>query len=290
MLHGVERIQNDTVSDVDIALSRLSGDQIRRLLLAFRDVGMVPLVFCPYDVTAGSLFLASPDLEEGVQLDMLVDPRGLGKCGIRTEEALRHATVRDSVRVISHLDSWLYQVRKRSLKGDERSLKLLLDHRPATVEEILSRTMEVFSTEQAKLMCRLLSGGTIGSLRRGNFRELRRLAGRVRRPVGLWVHVAGAEAPQWFDAAVDRAERILVRTGRCEIPPWNLFVRLPVPGPCPSVRWRPGIVFSHGSKPWAAAIHVDQNLTEAEALQRLTAAASYRASCHFERWLLSTSR
>ena len=75
VLHDYEQLESDRMSDVDIVVGQDPRTVIRATESMWRERGLLPIILWPYDIGGtATLFLATPDARDGVQLDMLHDP------------------------------------------------------------------------------------------------------------------------------------------------------------------------------------------------------------------------
>ncbi len=93
LLHGADRLSGGEVSDVDLVVAEDPVSVVQRAAVSWQTRGLVPVVLWPYDIGGtATVFLATPDASEGVQLDLLHDPEGVGKYGVKSGALLASAT------------------------------------------------------------------------------------------------------------------------------------------------------------------------------------------------------
>ena len=243
VLHNYEQLEFDQISDVDIVVGQDPRAVIRMTERMWRERGLVPIIMWPYDIGGTvTLFLATPDARDGVQLDMLHDPDGVGTYGVRSEILLQFVEERPIAPVVDSAARLLYLWQKRTAKGQTDRL------------DSLRREAAGIDIDRLEQMSRALTGsvyparGLLGpDVRtipkpRAVMAKLSRLASRLRRPIGAWVHVplddVGSELAR-------RLSRHLVIVGSAKLPSrsrqvgWYLLHVAPV-------RYRPGVFISVG--------------------------------------------
>jgi hypothetical protein len=250
LLHDEARIAaGSSRSDLDLVVDRdprrILADHVPDLHRA----GLYPIIVWPYDVAeTATVFLARPDASSGVQLDLLCDPSGLGKYGVRSRVLLEQTGQGERWPVIRPEHQLLYLLRKRSHKGarDEVvELRRSLGDMQRT--EILAEVGRLFSPPAAATVLRILdsgwdaNGGHEGppsSVRQG-MRWLRRL----RSPIGFWAELVGRDSSA-------SAEELATRFGR--FLPWSRAGGRPHAAPealwwyrdVMPIRWRAGLFVS----------------------------------------------
>lgn len=273
LIHGANMLSaGGPLSDLDLAASDLSPDWINQLVGALHQHDLRILIAWPYDSAAVSLFLAAQGLQEGVQVDLLHSPDGHGKYGFRTSVALPDAIDGRFGRELAPIDSWLYQVRKRSLKGQDARLKALLNRPPASQREIAVRAGEVFSAGHRDVVRAVLNGKTPTEPAAPRHAELRRLAFRLLHPAGLWIHLDGVGAQEQAVELCRRCSRFVVRA---EIEPdrfdprsVNTHIR---------TRWRAGVLITLGPGGRWSNIRVDRTDVADAVFETVRQEASVRA-------------
>lgn len=251
ILHHEELIgTSDLSSDVDIALGTPISKAIEAIRPDLASERIIVALIWAYDVGGGaSVFFTNQDGSAGAQIDILHDPRGSGRYGLRSGHIV--ASRRPGLRydVPNRLDQLLYLLCKSSLKGREarvaEHVRELTD--AFTSEMIGDRVEQLFSRSIGHALRILVAGGD----RRPMFRPIRwilslvRIGGRLRRPIGYWVEISGpmAVAQGNAESLVERFGRWLVRSesGRrpYSVARYYWWLTRVVP-----VRLRPGIFVS----------------------------------------------
>lgn len=245
LLHSVSSLQAASISDVDVAVASEPIGVIRMARAVWLQHGLSPILIWPYDI-GGTLtvFLATDDGTEGAQLDMLYDPVGLGRYGLRSH-GLTHSAVAGPIPVVSDPARLIYLWRKRVAKGDFGALDALRSEASALpAEDLLSTSRELTGSSETATA---LLGETESRFRakKHPLARMRRVAVRVYDPIGYWAHVTDRTIAEEL---ADRMSGylVVVRTGssprRLGQPLW--YARHVWP-----TRLRPGIYVSHGMKP-----------------------------------------
>ena len=127
LLHrAADLISGEVPSDVDMAVGEPPRALLRRSLTRLHQAGLHPVVVWEYDVGGtATVFLSDRDGSNGVQLDLLYDPDGLGTYGVRTQDVIASAEG-DRWPAVRPLSELAYLIRKRQVKGDQRRLEELL--------------------------------------------------------------------------------------------------------------------------------------------------------------------
>jgi hypothetical protein len=194
ILHRADDLERGRVeTDLDLVVGSDPMTVIRRLTPALDDLGLLVIMVWRYDAGATrTFFLATEDLSAGIQLDLLHDPRGVGKYGIRSDRLLA-ATTRDGVRWprLSNEAEFVYLVRKRLVKGQlHRAIELISDLQELDrdhLNRLADRLLVPRAAEAVKAAVR-------GSVKRAPsatpfLTRWVRLLTRLRRPTGAWIHV-----------------------------------------------------------------------------------------------------
>jgi hypothetical protein len=183
-------------SDIDVVLGRPACEVIPALVAALSGIDAGLAMIWPYDTNSLTTFWLSRDCRSGVQLDLVCDPNGRGRYGLRTERAL-HCTERGErwMRLKPEVEQ-TYLVAKRWAKSDAVRLR-----------EIVSGNGGNYSVELAEQLLspralRAVSAAYAGQSppRFENFRQAlrnllsRRARLRLRHPVGVLMRVRGEEA------------------------------------------------------------------------------------------------
>lgn len=246
LLHGAERFSEERLSDVDVVTDRDATSVISASAADWWERGLRPVVSWPYDLGGTSVFLSTRDASDGVQLDLMFDPGGRGTYGLRSPALLATAAVEDGLQQVSPEATLLYQWRKRTAKGQHERLRELREGRNTIDRDGLLVLSEAL-TGSAEIAREILGELPPGSVRQPLHpgRELSRLFGRARRPIGFWAHASSREIAVTVSS---RFGRFLVSTSSTKTPPpvrqpvWWLRKVLPF-------RLLPSLVMSWGRLP-----------------------------------------
>lgn len=239
-------------SDVDVVVDRAASAVVAACLPAFNRAGLHVVVLWPYDVGETiTLFLATTDASEGVQLDLLHDPRGIGRYGIRSTALIDNAVPGVRWPRPDPHDQLVYLIQKRWVKLQTGSLAdLNAEARAASPAQLHASAHRLLAHRGAEELLAFVETGESLAARTppalaGFVRRVLRLA----RPIGAWIEIQGSQAEQ---AAVLLAElfgRFLPHklatmhpSGRLQEAWW--FGRRVAP-----VKWRAGLVASWAKKP-----------------------------------------
>jgi hypothetical protein len=239
-------LTGSVVSDLDVVVGPLPEIVIRRISECLEAVGLVPIMEWPYDLGQTlTVFLATVDGRQAMQLDMLNDSRALGKYAVKSEALLDRSGLRQGLSVVAPVDELVYLLRKRTVKGNLAALTDLRNQAvrfaPAEIDESIRSTL---SSHGRRSVTALLRGDAGRREPRPVSLVLnlgRRLL-RALRPTGFWVHCASAESAA---AVLDRFGGYLphaVSIGSARSP--VALARLVVG------RMQPGVVVTHGARPW----------------------------------------
>jgi hypothetical protein len=261
LLHGRDKFASNSISDVDVVIS--SGLDPTILVSALAGRGLSPILVWPYDSCSLTIFIASAGLQRGVQLDVVRDPEGQAKYGVRTDVMLRDRRELSGMALVSELDSWLYSVRKRHLKGQVDRLEGLLGEGRFDEVAVERRVVELFAGDVAPVMLDVIRTGDVagkGGRRRVGPRAIR-LTRRVCKPIGCWAHVDGPDASRGATTLAADLGCLLPHVALAELSRYDVFRRLAVPGPSPVIRVRPGAVVTYGARPVGEALLVTSGPT-----------------------------
>ena len=235
---------DDSVSDIDLVVGIPPATILSLAGPAWSARGLFPIIAWPYDVGGTmSLFLASADVRDGVQLDLLHDPRGGGRYGIRSSAALAASLPGPDAPVLAEPARIVYLWRKRTEKGDDLALR-----------ELRTRALDLDQGDLRRMSASLTGSesvadeirGDIPPRRTGRIRmmrsRLRRAIPRLVEPVGFWAHTESAEVAEELKV---RLSRFLTPVGTGQLPglampAWYLTKVAPV-------RLRPGVFISYGA-------------------------------------------
>jgi hypothetical protein len=251
LLHGASSFNDDSISDVDLAVSSFDIKRLALFLQTAQDCGYQPLVAWQYDLRAITTFFMTSDFREGVQLDILADPHGYSRHGIRTDVLVQTSYVDRGIRQAEPLDSWLYQISKRWLKGQDRELEMLLATRKWDIAAVVTRAQELFRTDRAAEVSALI-GGYRPSVRQPiswHCRNIVRIAGRLRRPCGAWFHLEGQISAHAAELLADRLETVLLRASAHGVTRRQLAIRLGLFGSMGLDRWKATGLVTFGVAP-----------------------------------------
>jgi hypothetical protein len=239
ILHGErDLIEGEVDSDIDIVTDRSVHEVVRSVAGHWQALGLYPMIVWPYDTGGtGSIFLASLDAREGVQLDMLHDPEGRGRYGVRSDLLLSAAHAGPEFTTVAPDQRNAYLLAKRIGKGQTSEARRLVEL--VSVAEV---DLDVLRPDVADVVRSYMKDG---SSARG-WRKTPspgRLLSRLRNPVGAWIELSA-------DGSESVAAELISRFGlflphAVHIPAPNLGAWMTSVAP---TRWRAGIVASHGRR------------------------------------------
>lgn len=274
LLHGLDRLITGDVSDVDLVVSEPGDVIVRRARASWRRNGLLPVVLWPYDIGGtATVFLATEDAREGVQVDLLFDPNGRGRYGVKSGPLLD--SVDSSLTPsIGEEEQLVYLWCKRATKGQDGRLHQLHERARERDRHVLVNA-SIAITGSSSVANDLLNGSFSARppKRRHPFVRAVWAWQRVLTPSGFWAHVASRELA---DEVASRFARFLVH---------GVAQRVPQPGrqtvwwarSVQKVRLRPGLLVSYGPAPRLQ--QPDLNVTSAHvdgAVQQITVAMSAR--------------
>jgi hypothetical protein len=216
VLHGEDRIADGQAeSDVDVVIGSPPHQVVRSLAPLLAASGLCLGLVWPYDVCAlTAIWLVAPG-PDGVRLDLVCDPDGQGRYGVRTD-ALLHRRVRGRCwwRLDGHAER-LYLLSKRAEKRDRPGTLRLLDIGQADRQALVRLSGMVLADWRQPRIVRLLDGGPdsagTGPPLRVRLLRAQRLADRARHGIGCWLTVAGDPSGQTAVALHRSFARVLPR-------------------------------------------------------------------------------
>jgi hypothetical protein len=266
VLHGEDRIADGRAeSDVDLAIGCPPHQVLRSLAPMLAVSGLVLGLVWPHDVGAlTSVWLSCPG-PDGVQLDLVCDPEGHGRSGVRTDALLeRRIRGRYWWRLDGRTER-LYLLAKRADTPEQPASVRLLDLDAADRRALVRLSGGVLADWRRSRIVQLLDGEADGSEPRSAAADCRptartwllrarRRLGRVPRGVGCWVTVAGDRSGERKAALHAAFGRVLPRARLLEgLPPTvvlaahlerrraGLAISRPVPGVRPDLALRAGL-------------------------------------------------
>jgi hypothetical protein len=251
VLHGEPDIAaGGSASDVDIVIDRSPDAVIRASFSTFAEADLLPVMYWPYDIGgAASVFFTGTSVAGGAQVDMLFDPKGIGKEALRTTALLDAAVAGTRWRRVDPIDELIYLARKRHRKGQAEKLHTVLAElvqhpRP----QVRARLDALVPSRVAEALEVQLDGADVGVWPPKPtwywVRSVGRLGGRVLHPIGMWASVpsetVATELAARFSGFIPYVETSQApETGHLA---W--WVRN-----VPMVRWRPGLFLSWPQRP-----------------------------------------
>lgn len=243
VLHEGEKLQSDEpFGDIDVVVDTKPRVLVRRIGGRLAEGGAWPIVLWPYDVGGtASLFLMNANATGGAQIDMLHDPRGRGRYGLRSTKFEIDETVFPA-RVLP-VDELVYVAIKRLRKAQADKL-VEIRKRAAELGVEFTRAFErlVSSPALARAFGQPVPKKTAFEWAGGLADRVARLADRLNEPVGFWVHsdvgsIARDLADRFSRLLTSRAEQVPGGLGRAASWYWTTVAPL---------RWRAGLFASWG--------------------------------------------
>jgi len=283
VLHGEQMVAEGIAqSDLDVVVGTDPAAVLSLLKPMLASAGLLPIMIWNYDIGRTiTVFLVSPDLMRGVQLDLMDDVDGVGKYGLRTKPVLKARQMGRRWPVMNPLHELVYLLRKRQVKQDRARINdLMAEARRVPNGTLLSEVLIVFSPRVGRSVLKLIASEAppkgIKYPRCYWMRTARRLASRIRRPIGIWVELAGEPSPEVLRLLALRLEGIFPRCAVTRRPDglvrqlvWSLVVILPI-------RWRAGVVVSVGTGWPAGDVSVDVHEDLDRLCERIVAAMADR--------------
>jgi hypothetical protein len=246
VLHGATDLQeSDQRGDVDLVVKSHSSHVLRTVNRTWRERGIYPVAMWNYDVPGSAgLFLMDRRATRGVQLDLLYDPNGDGRYGLRTNSIRIQPGELPSV---DSLDELVYLFAKRSIKGPTGAL--------ADISKVIDRNRPEFEKAVRRIVVHPVLRKRLGmplppitQARRTVRRivlQLQRVLNRATSPVGYWSHVADRKVAE---SLANRFQEILGHSLVTPSPSGPLRTLRWIITEVAPVRFRPGVVVSYGVK------------------------------------------
>lgn len=203
VLHGEAEIASGKVTtDVDIAVGWPPDRTVRAIAPALRAAHVHLIVVWSYDPGVLTTFWCDATGERGVELDMLFDPSGRNRYGLRSVPLVSACETGARWPRPDPLDELVYLLRKRQVKGQaDRFEALLARARDIGMEVVLARAEEALEPAAFRLLCMAMTSGHAvpESVRR--FRHPLHYVQRLRRSAGFWAHLGGVEGSTAWEVA-----------------------------------------------------------------------------------------
>jgi hypothetical protein len=259
LLHPLPDVPDgDAISDLDVVwetpIDRVTLRGISERVLT--PLGLQLVVAWPYDVGAVSVFALNRTGHQGVHLDLVHDAAGLGRLGIRYSKLLERSMVTRTAPLIDEVDRLIYLARKRQWKGQREELAGVIAALREVEDQAEVRMADFLAGPAQRDVRELLDGKDAPGRFRRRPSTSPQAVGRVRRrlryPVGVWVHLDGAteavaeELSKRFSRTVAHSCAVRIEGSQTEMARDLLTKIAPV-------RWRAGVVFSHGARPSMAS-------------------------------------
>lgn len=203
LLHGRSRLlDNQPVSDIDVTIGIGSREALVLLGPVLEKADLSPVILWPYDVAdTVTVLLSNHDATAGAQLDLLYDPGGVGKYGLRSGAALRTAAPSREWPELEPMAQLLYLIRKRHWKGENDRLGELVGLARREPPQVIRKTaFSLFHPVVARQITQVIGRfPDVDPPRRTIVYRLRRFVqriARVRRPIGFWGELRGPAATE----------------------------------------------------------------------------------------------
>lgn len=278
VLHGeAEVVVGETSSDLDVVVGCAPERAVVAIGPALKEQGLRLIVAWPYDVCTLTTFWCDAACWRGLQLDMLCDPGGRNRYGVRSPELLARTVPGTRWPRLDPVDELVYLLRKRQVKGDgARFADLLNRARTVGVDRVLTRADEVLAPPAARVLRAAVVSARVEAEPMSVRRNARRYVSRLRRPVGFWAHLRGAAASAAGEVA-RRFDAVLVGASTVELSRPAAASPMAV-ARILTARLRPALVVSTGVTPkWPRPdLVVDEIGSVDEVCGRLVAAMERR--------------
>jgi hypothetical protein len=211
VLHGEDSFE-ETTSDVDVVAARPPADILQAVEKSLQPLAAI--MYVRYEPGgSAAVFLATPDLSEGAQIDLLYDPAGRGGLGFLSDRLLAEARPGRKYPIVPRPVQLAYLIRKRAVKAQAERLPPLIAE-AASISEYGSVINGFSSRRAARSIWRVLEGQVPHRPEQAPF-SASHLIHRIQRPAGCWIHCPGRNQAQEL---TKRARRILPRADMVEIP------------------------------------------------------------------------
>jgi hypothetical protein len=210
ILHGHERLlgaEAESGGDADLVIDRPSLHALTAARGELMSAGLLPVLHLPYDAGGTGIIFLSDDLgKRGVQLDLLFDPRGRGRFRLSSTKLLEYRRPCRDAYVLAPEARVVYLWRKRSTKQQTVLLRGVRDQAMQLDHSVLRRCA-VDLLGQPSVADDILAGRPAKRPRavaRTMFLHSARVASRLWRPTGFWLHVTDGSQ----SAAVSLRDRL----------------------------------------------------------------------------------
>lgn len=199
----------DPLSDVDVVSLEPASVVLSALVDALSPDHLCLVMHWEYDRGGLTSFWVDPSGLRGVQLDILHDPAGRGRYGLRTEEALRGAVRGSRYQKLNDADRLCYLAVKRYRKGDTDEVARIAQ----TIRQTpLGAQGGSLSRRGKSALTRALRGQVMGGLAKRLQRSSEYASGRairrLRYPVGVVVVLEGSHVAELRELA-SKVSRVL---------------------------------------------------------------------------------
>jgi hypothetical protein len=229
LLHGLDKISNGEISDVDIAVDGLSKRTATEFFKHLNLKGLFVIGVWPSSFSNVNLFISTRDLSNGFQLDITYDRAGKNSYGLLSKPVVDASERLGPVQHASQLDSWLYSLRKRAWKTQPVAVNNLLQRPPADHEQLAIRANEIFRSDHAEFVVSLLDEPTRPLANQPRYRGATRRLRRAVRPTGFWAHLASPSSQEQaleLQARLSRLLRYVVLSNQAPLPLPATWLRL----------------------------------------------------------------
>ncbi len=262
VLHEESRIAaGEMQNDLDLVVDVDPRCFLATSLPVLTSLGLHPVVVNEYDI-GGTLgvWLATTDAAEGVQIDIMHDPEGIGKFGISGRRLLERAKIGVRWPTVSDDDELVYLLRKRHYKshfgakygGDEAGLAAVVAaarDRGYAVDEAMTHTLTTSAHRVARdLVERYPAEVAYRHTPAYRAKSLSRYLRRLVRPTGFWVELLGSDAAATAGRLAVRFARFLP-VARAVARPAGVLEQTQFISSVAAMRWRPHLVVSSALAP-----------------------------------------